>query len=78
MGLAAELKTVKKGRDYKRQALDVVIDSLDDEDRDALLATLADRSITAPAIASLLVSHGHLTDINDPAQAVRTWRNRNL
>jgi hypothetical protein len=79
MGLADALKTAPKGREYKKPAIDVVLAQLDEEDRDALLNALADRdNITATTIASHLVAHGHLTGISDPAQAVRTWRNRNL
>lgn len=77
MGLAADLKTARKGRDYKRHAVDVLLDSLDDEDRDALLETLRDESVTAPTIAKTLNEHGHLTETSDPAQRVREWRNRN-
>ena len=78
MGLAADLKTAKKGRDYKRQAVDAVLDELDAEDRAALLQSLNDRDVTATTIAKTLVEHGFLGHTADPAQAVRSWRSRNL
>jgi hypothetical protein len=78
MGLADALKTAPKGREYKKPAIDVVLAQLDDEDREALLDALGNLDVTAPTIAAHLVAHGHLAGISDPAQAVRTWRNRNL
>lgn len=77
MGLADALRTAPKGRTYKRQAVDVVLEQLDDEDREALLRALRDPAITAPTIARALTDNGHLTDTSDPNQRVREWRNRN-
>ena len=78
MGLADALRDAPKGREYKKQAVDVVLDQLDGEDRDALLDALADPSITAPTIAAALVQNGYLLDTNDPNQRVRDWRARHV
>jgi len=78
MSLKQALADAKKGRDYKRLAVDVLLAELDDEDQAALLEALHDTERTAPTLARVLTAQGVLTDINDPAQAVRSWRARNL
>ena len=78
--LARGLKEIKKGRDYKRQAIDRLLESplLDDEDRQALLDNLRDKSITARALGEHLAAIGLLQDSADPRQRVQDWRDRNL
>lgn len=78
MGLADALRDAPKGREYKKQAVDVVLAQLDGEDRDALLDALHDPNYTAPVIAAALVSQGYLTETNDPNQRVRDWRARHV
>lgn len=77
MGLAEALARAPKGREYKKQAVDVVLEQVDGDDRAALLAALTDPAVTAPVIGAALRDNGFMADIKDPAQAVRTWRARN-
>ena len=74
MGLADTLREAPKGRTYRPLALDVVLEQVDGEDREELLAALNKPTVTAPAIAAALRKHGFLVDVKDPDQAVRTWR----
>jgi hypothetical protein len=74
MPLAADLATVQ-GRHQQPQAIDVLLTQLDPEDRDALLTALHGYMASAE-IARKLVKNGYLTELKDPAQRVREWRNR--
>ena len=74
--LAGELAAAKRGRDYKPHAVDVALGKMDDEDRQAVLDALNDVTFTAPVVAELMVAHGHLVGVGDPAGRVRDWRKR--
>ena len=74
MGLLDDLAVVE-GRDYGTNAVDRMLDTMDDEHRTAVVAAL--RSPMGHAeLARKLTKWGHLADIKDPAGRVADWRSR--
>ena len=74
MALADDLAELDLATHRKTAAVDDVLAALPDTDRAALLSALSDRRYSARQISALLMRHGHLTEMADPAQAVRRWR----
>lgn len=84
--LAESVADVKRGRDYKPQAIDRILSTVDADDREALLSLLrADhQDVTARTVAAKIITESvpeypelaFFAALKDPDQAVRTWRGR--
>jgi hypothetical protein len=76
MGLLDDLAVVE-GRDYGSNAVDRMLDAMDDEYRAAVVAALKGPMGHAE-LARKLNKWGHLTDVSDPASRVADWRRRRV
>jgi hypothetical protein len=84
--LAESVADVKRGRDYKPQAIDRILATIDADDREALLGLLRanHQDVTARTVAEKIITKSvpeypelaFFAELKDPDQAVRTWRSR--
>lgn len=82
MGALADSLTVqplrRSARANQRPELEVILDSLDPDDKQALLSQLTDTAISGRAVAAWLQGFGFLKDHEAPDQAVHRWRRKHL
>jgi hypothetical protein len=59
-----------------KNAIVSLLESLDDEDREALLTALRDRRISCRTLGHALESQGLCGELNNIPQAIQRWRDR--
>lgn len=62
------------GPTRRRPFVEAILEDVDPDDREALLAVLRDSRVGSLAIGRWLQAHGYLTDSSDPGKAVTRWR----